>query len=99
MLVPVVAAVTGLQTQREVAILAPQRRQPLDALPGLKPHVRPLLANDVSVPAIGRDGAAGMVAGLPPRRPDRIATGHCFRKYRRARPCWRPRPTASDRLR
>lgn len=74
MLAPDVAAVTGLQTQLEAAILAQEQRwQSLDALLGLEPHVRPLLANDVSVPAIGRDEAAGMLAGLPQRRPDLIA--------------------------
>jgi outer membrane protein TolC len=72
-LAPDVAALTSLQTQYDAAVLAQQQRwQALDALLGLEPSVRPLLAAP-RVPALSPDEAARMLANLPQRRPDLIA--------------------------
>jgi len=74
MLAPDVAAVTGLQTQLDAAILAQQERwQALDALLGLEPQVRPRLATSLRVIAITPAEADQMLADLPQRRPDLIA--------------------------
>jgi len=73
-LAPDVAALTSLQTQLDAAVLAQEQRwQSLDALIGLDPSVRPLLAARLQVPAIAPDAAAAMLASLPQRRPDLIA--------------------------
>jgi outer membrane protein TolC len=72
-LAPDLAAVTSLQTQHDAAVLAQEQRwQALDALLGLEPAVRPLLAAP-RVPAIAPDEAATLLASLPRRRPDLIA--------------------------
>ena len=74
MLAPDVAAATSLQTQYDTAELQQERRwQSLDALLGLLPDVRPLLATALRVPDIRPGEAAGMLASLPQRRPDLIA--------------------------
>lgn len=68
------AAVTTLQTQLDAATLAQQERwQALNALLGLEPQVRPLLAATLRVPTIGPIDAARMLEDLPRRRPDLIA--------------------------
>ena len=73
-LAPDIAALTSLQTQYDAAVLAQEQRwQSLDALLGLTPDVRPLLASDVRVPGIAPGAAAAMLASLPLRRPDLIA--------------------------
>jgi len=73
-LAPDVAALTGLQTQYDAGVLAQEQRwQNLDALLGLEPNVRPLLATTLRVPAIGPEEAAALLASLPQRRPDLIA--------------------------
>jgi len=74
MLAPDVAAVTTLQTQLDAAALAQQERwQALNALLGLEPQVRPLLAAALRVPTIEPADAARMLEDLPRRRPDLIA--------------------------
>ena len=74
MLAPVVSALTSLQTQYYAAVLGQEKRwQALDALLGLNPDVRPLLATRLRVPEIAPSDAADMLASLPVRRPDLIA--------------------------
>jgi len=73
-LAPDLAALTSLRTQYDAAVLAQEQRwQALDALLGLDPHVRPVLATDPHVPGISPDAAATMLASLPARRPDLVA--------------------------
>jgi len=73
-LAPDVAALTSLQTQYDAAILAQEQRwQSLDALLGLEPGVRPLLATALNVPPLRPGEAASLLASLPERRPDLIA--------------------------
>ena len=71
---PFVVELTALQTERNVAALAQEQRwQELDALLGLQPSVRPLLAAELRVPAIEANEAARLLATLPQCRPDLIA--------------------------
>ncbi len=73
-LAPDVAALTSLQTQHDAAVLAQdQRWQSLDALLGLLPDVRPLLATALDIPTITPAEAGTLLASLPDRRPDLIA--------------------------
>lgn len=73
-LAPEVAALTSLQTQYDAAVLAQdQRWQSLDALLGLLPGVRPLLATALDIPTITTVEADTLLASLPDRRPDLIA--------------------------
>ncbi len=73
-LAPDVAALTSLQTQYDAAVLAQdQRWQSLDALLGLLPGVRPLLATALDIPTITIAEADTLLASLPDRRPDLIA--------------------------
>lgn len=73
-LAPDAAAVTSLQTQLATAALAQERQwQSLDALLGLEPWVRPLLATELRVPVLSATETAAMLQSLPSRRPDLIA--------------------------
>jgi len=73
-LAPDIAALTSLQTQYDAALLAQdQRWQSLDALLGLLPGVRPMLATALDIPAITTAEADTLLASLPDRRPDLIA--------------------------
>ena len=73
-LAPDIAALTSLQTQYDAAVLAQdQRWQSLDALLGLLPGVRPLLATALDIPTITTAEADNLLASLPDRRPDLIA--------------------------
>ena len=73
-LAPDLAALTSLRTQYDAAVLAQEQRwQALDALLGLDPSVRPLLADNPRMPPIEPGDAAAMLASLPTRRPDLIA--------------------------
>ena len=73
-LAPDVAALTSLQTQFDAAILAQEQRwQSLDALLGLLPNVRPMLATGLNIPSITAAEADALLASLPDRRPDLIA--------------------------
>jgi len=71
---PFVAELTALQTEQYAATLAQdQRWQELDALLGLQPSVRPLLSDELRIPAITGTEAARLLATLPQRRPDLVA--------------------------
>ena len=73
-LAPDVAALTSLQTQYQAAILAQEQRwQSLDALLGLLPDVRPMLAKALDIPPITAAEADRLLASLPERRPDLVA--------------------------
>jgi len=73
-LAPDVAALTTLQTQYDAAVLAQEQQwQTLDALLGLQPGVRPLLATVLDISPIAPEQAEAMLASLPQRRPDLIA--------------------------
>lgn len=71
---PDIAAVTSLETQRYASVLLQEQRwQNLDALLGLEPQVRPLLATTLRIPPLDPARAARLLATLPQRRPDLIA--------------------------
>ena len=73
-LAPDLAALTSLQTQYDATTLAQEQRwQSLDALLGLLPNVRPMLATTLDIPSIPAAEIARLLETLPERRPDLIA--------------------------
>ena len=71
---PFAVELAALETEGYVARLAHEQNwQTLDALLGLLPNVRPILADRVAIPVITADQAAALIATLPQRRPDLVA--------------------------